>query len=291
MKDSLSRKVFVYGNTIFLTLLSLTMLLPFFHIFAASLSDSSAVTSGKVVFWPVQFTLDNYLYVFQDFSIWRSFGVSIFVTVAGTLFSLILTASLAYPLSRQEFMYKKVCLLFILFTIIFSAPLIPTYLLVKNLGLLDSVWALIIPSAMSAFNFFVMRSFFQQLPGELIDAARIDGCGEFRILLQIVVPLSKPAFATIGIFYAVYYWNSYFNALMYINNRMLYPLQVKLREMIVSGDMSLEMGSDLAEMMTAISPEGIKMATIIVATVPILIVYPFLQKYFVKGALLGSVKE
>ncbi len=176
------------------------MLLPFIHVAAQSFSSSSAIDQGRVGFWPVEFTFNNYEYVFQDASIWRSFGVTIFITVVGTLINLIATASLAYPLSRREFVFRRLLLLMVLFTMIFSAPLIPTFLVVQSLGLLNTVWALILPTAISAFNLFVMRSFFMQIPQELIEASRIDGLGELRILFQVVLPLSKPAMATLGIF-------------------------------------------------------------------------------------------
>ncbi|MBS4208857.1 carbohydrate ABC transporter permease [Bacillus sp. FJAT-50079] len=291
IKDSPARKAFLTTNMTLLIILSLIMLLPFIHVIAQSFSSSSAIDRGEVILWPVQATLDNYQYVFQDNTIWRAFSVTIFITIVGTLFNLFATASLAYPLSRQEFVGRKFLLFMVLFTMIFSAPLIPTYLLVQKLGLLNSVWSLIIPSAISAFNFFVMRSFFLQIPTELIDSARIDGCGEMRILFQIVLPLSKPALATLGIFYAVFHWNTYFNALMYIEDRKLYPLQVKLREMIVDDTLVADPTSDLFSTMLSSSPEGIKMATIIVATVPILLVYPFLQRYFIKGFMLGGIKD
>ena len=291
IKDSTPRKVFLYSNASFLILVSLVMILPILHVVAQSFSSSSAIDRGEVVLLPVQFTLDNYKYVFQDQSIWRSFGVTVFITVFGTLFNLIATASLAYPLSRKEFVGRRILLFMILFTMIFSAPLIPTYLLIQQLGLLNSLWSLILPTAISAFNFFVMRSFFIQIPQELIDASRIDGCSELRILLQIILPLSKPALATLGIFYAVFHWNTYFHALMFISNRSLYPLQVKLREMIVDDSLVADPTSDIFTTMLSSSPEGIKMAVIVVATVPILMIYPFLQKYFIKGFMLGSIKD
>lgn len=291
IKDSTPRKVFLYSNATFLILVSLVMILPILHVVAQSFSSSSAIDRGEVVLLPVQFTLDNYKYVFQDQSIWRSFGVTVFITVFGTLFNLIATASLAYPLSRKEFVGRRILLFMILFTMIFSAPLIPTYLLIQQLGLLNSLWSLILPTAISAFNFFVMRSFFIQIPQELIDASRIDGCSELRILLQIILPLSKPALATLGIFYAVFHWNTYFHALMFISNRSLYPLQVKLREMIVDDSLVADPTSDIFTTMLSSSPEGIKMAVIVVATVPILMIYPFLQKYFIKGFMLGSIKD
>ncbi|GAA0376275.1 carbohydrate ABC transporter permease [Bacillus horti] len=291
IKDSPSRKLFLKINLTLLIVYSLIMLLPLLHVFAQSFSSSEAIDRGDVILWPIEFTFANYQYVFQDISIWRSFGVTIFITVVGTAINLLATASLAYPLSRKEFIGRRYVLFMVLFTMIFSAPLIPTYLLVQKLGLLNSVWSLILPTAISAFNFFVMRSFFIQIPSELIDSSRIDGCGELRILFKIILPLSKPALATLAIFYAVFHWNTYFNALMYIENRRLYPLQVKLREMIVDDTLVADPTSDMFSSMLSSSPEGIKMATIVVATIPILAIYPFLQKFFIKGFMLGGIKE
>jgi putative aldouronate transport system permease protein len=202
-----------------------------------------------------------------------------------------MTSSFAYPLSRPEYVGRKYLLLMVLFTMIFSAPLIPTFILIKKLHLMNTLWALMIPSAISAFNFFVMRSFFQNIPNELIDAARIDGCSETRILWSVVVPLSRPAMATMAIFYAVFHWNTYQNALYYLNDRALYPLQLRLRELIVSDDISIDPNASQFADLAAQSPEGIKMATVIVATLPILLVYPLLQKHFIKGMLIGSVKS
>lgn len=291
IKQSRARRLFLFVNMFILIVVCLLTFLPILHVLAQSFSDSVAIDSGKVTLVPVNFTLDNYKYVFQDASIWRAYGVTIFITVAGTLFNLLATASLAYPLSRKEMIGRKYILLMVLFTMIFSAPLIPTFLLIQELGLLNSLWALILPGAISAFNLFVMRSFFMRLPDDLIDAGRIDGLGEIRILFQLILPLSKPALATLGIFYAVSHWNSYFNALMFIDDRKLYPLQLKLREMIVSGSVRLNDPSSAFYSSHTSSPEGIKMATIIVATVPILCIYPFLQKHFVKGFMLGSLKD
>ncbi|MFB5662799.1 carbohydrate ABC transporter permease [Alteribacillus sp. HJP-4] len=291
IKISRGRKIFLFSNLTLLIVVSCIMIFPFIHVIAQSFSSSSAIDQGRVSFLPVEFTLDNYSFVFQDASIWRSFGITIFITVFGTLFNLLATASLAYPLSRSELLGRKFLLLMVLFTMIFSAPLIPTYLVVQNLGLTNTIWALIFPTAISAFNMFVMRSFFMKIPKELIEASRIDGMGELRILFQIVLPLSKPAMATLGIFYAVFHWNTYFQALMFIEDRSLYPLQIKLREMIIDENFTSDPTSDFYSSMLSSSPEGIKMATIIVATVPILLIYPFLQRYFVKGFMLGSLKD
>ncbi|APH03939.1 carbohydrate ABC transporter permease [Bacillus weihaiensis] len=288
--DSIFSKLFDLFNIIFLGLLSLSMILPLISVIAKSFSSSEAISKGEVFFWPIEFTTMNYEYVFQDASIWRAFFISILITVGGTFINLLATTSLAYPLSRPEYKGKKVILFLVLFTMIFSAPLIPSYLVVKNLGMVDTLWALVIPSMISAFNFFVMRSFFQNIPSTLIDAARIDGLGELGILFRVVLPLSKPVLATIGLFYGVSHWNNYQSALYFINDPKLYPLQVKLRQMIVNDEMAVEANTVFSSMALN-SPEGIQMATVVVAIIPILLLYPFLQKYFVKGSLIGSIKE
>lgn len=287
---SLGRKMFNVFNYTFLSLLALSMFLPFLHILAKSFSSAQAISKGEVVFWPKDFTLINYQYVFQDASIWRAFAITVFVTVVGTIINLLMTSMLAYPLSRPEYQGRKFFLLLILFTMIFSAPLISTYLTVRFFGLTNTLWALMIPNAISAFNFFVMRSFFAQIPGTLIDSARIDGASEWRILWSIVLPLSMAALATMAIFYGVYHWNSYQNALYFLSDPRLYPLQVKLQQMIQTGEISTESMEIYGEV-AANSPEGIQMATVFVATLPILLIYPLLQKHFVKGVMIGSLKE
>jgi putative aldouronate transport system permease protein len=290
-KLSTSYKIFYGLNYIFLVILSFIMFLPLVNIVAKSFSESTAIENGRVGLWPVDFTLTNFHFVFMDTAIWRSFTVTVYITVFGTLINLIMTSLLAYPLSRQEFVGRKYLLLMVLFTMIFSAPLIPNFLLIRELHLMDTLWVLMIPGAISAFNFFIMRSFFLQIPTEIIDSARIDGCSELRILWNMILPLSKPAMATLGIFYGVGHWNTYQSAIYYISDKKLMPLQVKLRELIISDNMNNSSGAHLFDTALLASPEGIKMATIVVATVPIILVYPFLQRYFIKGMLLGSVKS
>ncbi|MDF2644296.1 MAG: carbohydrate transporter permease [Paenibacillus sp.] len=275
-------------NPIGLLFISLIMVLPIINIVSQSFSGPVALSTGKVVLWPVQFTWENYTTVLQQVAIWRAFGVSVVITVFGTLISLIMTASLAYPLSRHEYRERKYILLLVLITMIFHAPLIPNYLLIRSLGLLDSLWALMLPGAISAFNLFVMRSFFLSIPNELIESARIDGAGEIRTIWSIILPLSKPAMATMSIIYSVALWNNYSNALYFINKRALFPLQVKLREFVVTDSSDLaNTAGDIANL----SPEGLKMAVIVIATIPIMLVYPFLQKHFIKGMLIGSIKS
>lgn len=277
------------ANYVFLTLLSLTMFLPFMNVIAQSLSSGGAIDRGEVMFWPVEFTTHYYQYVFEDVSIWRAFGISVYITIVGTIINLAATSTLAYPLSRQEYVGRRLLLILILLTMIFSAPLIPQFILMRELHLTNTLWALMLPTAISAFNLFVLRSFFAQLPTEIIDAARIDGCGETRTLWSIVLPLSKPALATVGIFYSVTNWNKYMDALYYINDRSLYPLQVKLRELLITDD--LADSGNLAFEVTSQSVQGVQMAVILVATVPIIMIYPFLQRFFISGMLIGSIKS
>jgi putative aldouronate transport system permease protein len=283
------QKIFNAINIAFLGIIGLSMVLPLIHIVAQSLSDAVAINAGKVSFWPIGFTLSSYKLILQDPSIWAGFRNSVIITVFGTLINLMMTAMLAYPLSRPEYLYRKAVLILVLFTLVFSAPLIPNYLLVKQLGLLDTLWALMLPMAISAFNLFIMRSFFMNLPNELIDSAKIDGCGEFRTFWKIVLPLSKPAMATMGIIYAVAHWNRYADAVFYISDRRWIPLQVRLREIVFTDQYGQ---SDVtSELLLMVSPEGIKMAVIVVATLPIMMVYPFLQKHFIQGMLVGSIKS
>ncbi|WP_370639087.1 carbohydrate ABC transporter permease [Cohnella sp. REN36] len=283
------QKWFNVFNMLLLGAIGLSMVLPFVHIIAQSLSDAVAINAGQVTFWPIGFTLGSYKLILQDPSIWIGFRNSVTVTVFGTLLNLLLTAMLAYPLSRPEYLFRRAVLLMVLFTLVFSAPLIPNYLLIKELHLLNTLWALMIPMAISAFNLFVMRSFFMNLPNELLDSAKIDGCGEFRIFWKIVLPLSKPAMATMGIIYAVAHWNRYAEAVFYVSDRRWIPLQVRLREIVFTDQYGQ---SDVtSELLVHLSPEGIKMAVIVVATLPIMLVYPFLQKHFIQGMLVGSIKS
>lgn len=274
-------------NALFLGVVALTMLLPFLNVVAVSFSGQVAINSNSVTFFPVDFTLENYKQVFGNKLLVRSIWVSVFVTTLGTLCNMTLTVLLAYALSRKEFLFKKSVTIFILFTFVFPTPMIPTYLLVQKLKMLETVWALIIPGAISTFNLLVLRSFFEQLPESVLESARIDGASEWKTLSAIVLPMSKASLATVGLFYGVTNWNAYMPAMLYINrNTKLYPLQIKLRDMLLQS--SVEGSSD---QLINLSAYGMKMTIIVVAAIPILLAYPFVQGYFVKGVTLGSVKE
>lgn len=287
MKISLERKIFNVFNYTILFLVAASMLFPFLNIIAGSFSGGSAILANKVTVLPVDFTLDNYRGVFSNKGIWRAFGISVIVTVIGTAVSLLFTSLMAYGLSRQELIGRGLILKMVVFTLIFQIPVIPSFLVIKELGLLNTLGSLIIPSAISAYNLIIMVSFFRNLEPEILEAAKIDGCREYSVFWRMVLPLSKASLSTIGLFYAVSLWNGYYNAIMYIRDTNLYTLQVKLRQLLV--------GSDVEEMMqraafTMQSMEGVRMATIIFSTIPILLIYPFIQRYFEKGSMIGSVK-
>lgn len=282
-----ARKWFVSMNYIVLTLTGLVMMLPFVNILAGSFSGGKAILQGSVTIFPVDFTLANYASVLNNMAIWKSFGITVYVTVLGTTLNLLFTSTMAYGLAKKDLKGRSFFILLVLFSMIFTAPMVPSYLLVKSFGMLNTLWALMIPGLIGAFNLIIMISFFQSIPEGLTEAAKIDGCNEYRTYWSIVLPLSLPSLTTIGLFYAVGHWNGYFSAVMYLRDPGLYPLQVKLRQLIVDNDAANVMQS---VQMTLQSAEGIKMATIIVATVPVLLIYPMIQKHFTKGAMLGSLK-
>ncbi len=286
VRDSLGDVVFRYTNAIVLGLVSILMLMPFVKVLATSFSGPSPVDAGMVYFWPVQFNWDSWHYILKQEALWRSFFVTVFATVIGTCFCLLMTALFAYPLSKDEFKLGKILMIMVVVTMIFRYPIIPYFLALRTYGLYNSVWVLVVPFAISAFNLIIMRTFFKGLPRALEEAAQMEGCGYFRLLFNIVLPSSKAVLATLGIFYAVGIWNQFMTPLMFIEDQSLYPLQLKLREYIVNVDMATDR---LIEALPY-NNTTLESATIIFAIVPILIVYPFLQKHFVKGAMLGSVK-
>lgn len=288
MKANVSEKLFDAANVVFLILMCICVLIPLLHIVAGSFSSTQALIHSQVKLWPVEFNLDNYMKVVENASFWNSFRITVFIAVVGTLLNLALTVLMAYPLSKPGLRGRKLFMLMIVFTMIFSAPLIPTYLVVKGLGLVNTLWALIIPSALSMFNVVLCLTFFKGLPEELFEAARVDGMSEYGILFKIAVPLSVPILMTLTLYYAVHHWNSYFAAMIYITKSELRPLQLYLYSMIAQGNTN-DLASTIAEGLDT-SPEGLKMATIVVATVPIMLVYPFIQKHFIKGTLIGSLK-
>lgn len=265
----------------------ITMIYPLVYVIAMSFASPRQARAG--VLFPTEYSLDAYRAIFNGGTVVTGLQNSLWVTVVGTFLSLAASAMLAWGLSRtKDVPGSKFILIMVLATMFFSAGIIPNFLLVKSLGLLDSLWSLIIPGLVSAFNMIVIRNFFMNLPTELIEAARIDGAGEWRIFLRIVLPLSKPVLAVMGLFYAVGYWNTYFNALLYINDAEKWPIQVVLQQYVLAG-VSIP-GATVSPDQPP--PPGItlQMAVIVLATVPILLVYPFLQRYFTKGVLTGAIK-
>lgn len=286
MKKKIS--LFDSFNHVFLALFALLCLYPFIYVLAASFSSAQAIMAGKVWLWPVEPTLESYKKVFERPELMIAYGNTIFYTVFGTMINLLLTTMGAYPLSKKRLAGRAAVSFFIAFSMLFSAGLIPVYLNFRDLGLMDSRWAILLGGAVSAMNLIILRTFLQGIPEELEESAKIDGANDWRILWQIYVPLAKPAMAAIGLFYAVGHWNSYFMAMVLLKDPNKVPLQVYLKKIIVQ----LEVPEEIKATMDVVtySPETIIYSTIIVAIIPIIVVYPFIQKYFVKGVLVGSIK-
>ncbi|MBP1963340.1 carbohydrate ABC transporter permease [Paenibacillus aceris] len=287
--SSAGEKLFDIANYLFLAIVALVMILPVMYIVAGSFASDLEIGSRSFFLIPKDITLDAYKFVFKDNTLPRSLLVSVFITVGGTLVNLFFTFTMAYALSRRHMVGRNIVLNMIIFTMVFSGGIIPTYLVVKSLGLLNTYWAVMLPVAINAFNLIVVKSFFQEIPNELIESARIDGSNDIGVLWRIVLPLSKPVIATFALFYAVAHWNDFFNALIYLSDAKKWPMQVLLRQIVLLATGALDMGTYDP---TYVKPpdQSIKMAIIVVGTLPILMVYPFIQKYFAKGVLIGAVK-
>lgn len=284
---TIGEKVWQAVVYIMLILLSLVCLLPFLYVVAVSMTPESEVLRRGIVIIPETFTFLAYKEVFISHGIGQAYKITLFRTIVGTFFNVLFTVLAAYPLSKKYLPGRSPFLLFIVFTMMFGGGLIPTYLLTRSLGLLNSPWVLIIPNLISAFNLVIIKGFFEQLPAEIEESARVDGASELQSLWRIILPLSLPVLSTISLFYAVGHWNSYFDAIVYINDANLMPLQVILRNILLN--VSTQNADSLANT-GAVSMFAVQMAAVVVTTVPILIVYPFMQKHFTKGVLLGSVK-
>ena len=286
-------KVVYFINYILLTLLLILVLYPIIYIVSCSFSSGSALMAGRVRLLPVEPTLDSYKAVFKYDSLWTGYVNSLVYTVVGTLISIVLTLFAAYPLSRDDFQGNRIFTGLFLFTMMFSGGLIPSYLLIKNLGLTDTIWAIVLPGSVSAYNMIVARTFFKQtIPKELLEAAEMDGCSDFKFFTRIVIPLSMPIIAVLCLWIAVSLWNSYFNPMIYINSEEKYPLQLVLRRILLMSQVNLNSSSvDPAVIQkNQYLSEMLKYGTIIISTLPLMIIYPFIQKYFVKGVMIGSVK-
>lgn len=290
MSSTRGEKLFYGINYVILFVIGMSCLLPLVHILAMSLSDKHALMSGVVSLWPVNLDFSGYEALFKETPILRSLANSLIITSVGTVLNISFTVLAAYPLSKRYFIGRKVYSFAIIFTMIFSAGLIPTYLLLKSLGLLNNYGALWLPGLVSVWNLMVLRSFFEAIPEELEEASRIDGCSEWRLILQIVLPLSIPVIAALSLFYGVSHWNAFMNVLIYINDASKLNLTVLVQQLIQNQSLMQEMANTQPEMAMKLTPEGMKAAGVIVMTLPMLIVYPFLQKYFVKGVMIGAVK-
>ncbi|MFS0725553.1 carbohydrate ABC transporter permease [Paenibacillus sp. 1P07SE] len=288
--DTLGERVFDVANYLFLTVFACITVLPFIYIIAGSFTTEAELAARDFFIIPYEYSLSAYQYIFSSSTIFRSIGVSVFITVFGTITNLFFTLTMAYALSRKDLLGRNTIMNLVIFSMLFSGGMIPTYLVVKELGLIDSYAAVILPGAISAFNLIVIKNFFQNLPPGLEESARIDGCTELGVLWRIVLPLSKPIIATFGLFYAVGHWNNFFSALLYLNDHMKWPLQVVLREMVMLSQLAVGDLSSMDPNFVRPPDQAVKMAVIVVGTVPILMLYPFLQKHFAKGMLLGSIK-
>ena len=291
IKEPFSRKMYLWINGIVLFAVSVICLYPMIYVVFASFSSPNAMAAHSgALLWPLKPTLIAYENVLKNRSIWRGYFNNIFVVVTGVALNLVMTTLAAFFFSRKGVMHGKALMLIIMFTMFFSGGIIPTYLMLKNMGFIDNLLVLVIPGAINTTNMIIMRTAFYSVPDSLEESARMDGAGHLTVLVKIMIPLILPTFAVVGLYYAVGHWNSWFNASLYIKDRNLYPLQLVLREILILGETStMDIDSTMAD--KAMLSETLKYAVIVVSTVPILCVYPFIQKYFVKGVMVGAVKE
>lgn len=288
IQESFGERFYTFVVYALLSIFCLLIVIPLLRIISGSFSDPMSLLRGEVGILPKGFTTAMYEKVFADNSIWVGYKNTIIYTVVGTIISVVLTAFGAYPLSRKDCFGRNVFMGLFTFTMFFSGGMVPTYLLVRNLHMLNTIWALLLPTAVSTYNLIIMRTFFQSsIPGELVESASLDGCSDLGVFFRIVIPLSAPIFAVMILFYGVAQWNAWFPALLYMDDRSMYPLQMVLREVLIENDISNMAGSTGD---AEIIGDGLKYATMVVATLPIMCLYPFLQKYFVKGVMIGAVK-
>ena len=291
IRKSWGERIFDTANVTVMVLISFVAMYPLVYVLLASLSDPAAVAAHRgIMLYPVGFTFEAYENVMKNPNIVRSYVNTLIYVSAGTTINIFLTALGAYGLSRRDVMWKNTIMFLIVFTMFFSGGIIPSYILIDKLGLMNTYFALLLPNAISAFNLIVMRTAFQGIPYSLDESARIDGAGDWTILFRIVMPLSLPVLAVMILFYGVSHWNSWFGAMIYLQDRSLFPMQLILREILISND-TTSMTIDASAADVARIGQTIKYATIIIATVPVLMLYPFLQKYFVKGVMIGAIKE
>lgn len=287
IKLPLGERIFYIVDDLLMILLCVIILVPLIHVVAGSFSSGTKYMAHVgMLLWPLDFTLEAYKAVAQNPNIWTGYANTLFIVIVGTALNLLFTIVAAYVLSRKNYMLKRFFNLLVVFSMYFSGGMIPSFLVVKGVGLYNSIWALIIPVLINVFNLVIVRTAMLGVPDSLEESAQLDGAGHLTILFRIITPLIKPTVAVICLYYAVAHWNSWFNAMLYVKKRAMYPLQLILREIIIQNDLSASSSGDEAYFMS----ETIQFATIVVATLPILCVYPFIQKYFVKGIMVGAVK-
>src|SRR5699024_9784264 len=296
-QQRLSDKAFERINFLFVLILTLIIIYPLIFVVSASISDPNAVNTGKMWLWPVDITFDGFKRVFQNEAIWIGYKNTIIYTLVGTSLHLFVLLPCAYALSRKELMAKKVFLWIILFTMLFNGGFIPTYLIVQGLGMVNTMWAIVIPGVVGAWSVFVARTFFQYtIPDQLVEASKLNVASDIYIFIRVVLRLSLPFIAMMALFHAVALWNQYFNALIYLTDEELFPLQLILRQILIINEVSADSAASAAGSAQSFADQVktaslVKYAVIIVSALPLLIVYPFLQRFFVKGVLIGSVKE
>lgn len=288
MFESKGEKIFVTGLTLVLIILSIIALVPLLSVISTSLSSKSAVDMNLVTLWPKQFTFDSWRYIIDRPDLWRSFFLTLSTTVIGTVLALLMTALLAYPLSKSEFRWGSVIMIGVVIAMIFKAPIVPYFLTVRGIGLYNNPLVLVVPHILNPFNLIIMRTFFKQFSKELEEAALLEGCGYFRMLFQFVLPLSKAVLATLALFYGVMLWNQFQHPLFFLQDPDWFPLQIKIRQFITDDSVIMAGAASTADL--NYNERTLRAATVMFAIIPIILVYPFLQKYFVKGAMIGSVK-
>lgn len=285
MKKTAVSRIFDLFNITLLTIIALVTLYPFWDVIISSLISVEEYVTTNFHLWPRKLNLDSYRFILNMDELWASYGVTIFISVVGTIMNMLVTTMTAYVLSKN-LKGSRVIMFLIIFTMLFSGGMIPVYIVVRKLGIMNTSWALIFPTLVQTWNLILMKNFFYTIPDSLEESAKLDGCNDMTILIRIILPLSLPVIATISLFYAVYHWNEYFNAVMYITSKRNWPLQLFLRAMLFENEASTQSGGDDPSLLGM----PIKMASVSVAVIPIMAVYPFFQKYFVKGVLIGAVK-
>lgn len=286
IKRSVGSRIFDTVNVVLLILLAISAFYPFWDCLVVSVSSLKSYLSTNIHLWPSEWSFEGYAYMLKNEDLWISYANSIFITVVGTLINMIITIMAAYVLSRKDLKGRRVLMFLAVFTMMFSGGIIPTYIVVKDLNLMNSLWAMILPSAINTYNLIILRNFFSSLPEELEEAALLDGCTDIGVLFRIMIPISKPAITTIALFYAVDHWNDFFSAIMYINDKVRWPLQLFLRSMLFENDAAYASGGDSLFLLG----QPMKMAAVMLAIIPIMCVYPFFQKHFTKGMMIGAVK-